>query len=53
MYLLYRILTALGMFVIAPYYAWRAWRRGEPARSLAERFGSLPPEVITRASSNA
>ena len=49
MYLLYRILTALGMFVIAPYYAWRAWRRGEPARSLAERFGSLPPEVITRA----
>jgi 3-deoxy-D-manno-octulosonic-acid transferase len=37
------------MFVIAPYYAWRGWRRAEPARSLAERFGSLPSEVIARA----
>ena len=34
MYLLYRILTALGMFLIAPYYAWRGWRRGEPASTL-------------------
>ena len=49
MYFLYRILTALGMLVIAPYYAWRGWRRGEPGRSLSERLGSPPAEVIARA----
>jgi 3-deoxy-D-manno-octulosonic-acid transferase len=49
MYFLYRILTALGMLVIAPYYAWRGWRRAEPAHSLSERFGSPPAEVIARA----
>lgn len=52
MYLLYRILTALGMLVIAPYYAWRGWRQGEPVRSLGERFGSLPQDVITRAAAS-
>jgi 3-deoxy-D-manno-octulosonic-acid transferase len=51
MYLLYRILTALGMLFIAPYYAWRGWRRGEPARTLGERFGFLSPELIVRAGS--
>jgi 3-deoxy-D-manno-octulosonic-acid transferase len=49
MYFLYRIVTALGMLVIAPYYAWRGWRRGEPASSLGERLGSLPSEMIARA----
>jgi 3-deoxy-D-manno-octulosonic-acid transferase len=53
MYLLYRMLTALGMFAVAPYYAWRGWRRGEPARSLGERFGFLPPEITARASASA
>jgi 3-deoxy-D-manno-octulosonic-acid transferase len=48
MYLLYRVLTALGMLVIAPYYAWRGWRRREPARSLGERFGFLPREIVAR-----
>ena len=52
MYLLYYILTVLGMFVIAPYYALRGWRRGEP-RSLAERFGVLPQEVASRMSEQA
>ena len=52
MYLLYRILTALGMLFIAPYYAWRGWRRGEPARTLGERFGFLSPEVIARAAAS-
>jgi 3-deoxy-D-manno-octulosonic-acid transferase len=49
MYLLYRILTAMGMFLIGPYYAWRAWRRGEPARTLWERFGGVPTEIVDRA----
>ena len=52
MYLLYRILTALGMLFIAPYYAWRGWRRGEPARTLGERFGFLPQDVIARAAAS-
>ena len=52
MYLLYRILTALGMLFIAPYYAWRGWRRGEPARTLGERFGFLPQDVISRAAAS-
>lgn len=52
MYFLYRIITALGMFVIAPYYAWRGWRRGEPARSLGERFGFLPEHTTLRASTS-
>ncbi len=52
MYLLYRLLTALGMLVIAPYYAWRGWRRGEPARSLGERFGFLPQEIVARAAAS-
>src|ERR1700690_4183290 len=49
MYLLYRILTALGMLLIGPYYAWRGWRRGEPASTLWERFGGVPPEITERA----
>ncbi|HWF38881.1 MAG TPA: 3-deoxy-D-manno-octulosonic acid transferase [Candidatus Acidoferrales bacterium] len=50
MYLLYRLLTALGMLFIAPYYAWRGWRRREPARTLGERFGFLAPDLLSRAS---
>jgi len=49
MYLLYRILTAAGMLLIGPYYAWRGWRRGEPASSLWERFGGVPSEIADRA----
>jgi 3-deoxy-D-manno-octulosonic-acid transferase len=49
MYFLYRILTAAGMFLIGPYYAWRGWRRGEPANSLWERFGGVPLEIGDRA----
>jgi 3-deoxy-D-manno-octulosonic-acid transferase len=49
MYFLYRILTAIGMLLIGPYYAWRGWRRGEPASTLAERFGGVPPEIAERA----
>jgi len=49
MYFLYRILTAAGMFLIGPYYAWRGWRRGEPANRLWERFGGVPFEIGNRA----
>ena len=52
MYFLYRTLSALAMSVIAPYYAWRSWRNGEPTRSLGERFGFLSPETLARASAS-
>jgi 3-deoxy-D-manno-octulosonic-acid transferase len=47
MYYLYRVLTAAGMLVLAPYFALRGWRRGEPTRALRERLGILPPEIIS------
>jgi 3-deoxy-D-manno-octulosonic-acid transferase len=50
MYFFYRILTAAGMLLLAPYYALRGWRRGEPATALRERLGNVPPEIISRAS---
>src|SRR5262249_39676482 len=39
MYFLYRILTAAGMLVLAPYFALRGWSRGERAGALRERLG--------------
>src|SRR5271154_7447053 len=49
MYFFYRILTAAGMFLLAPYFALRGWRAGEPSRALRERLGSLPPEIASPA----
>ncbi|HKV04202.1 MAG TPA: 3-deoxy-D-manno-octulosonic acid transferase [Candidatus Acidoferrales bacterium] len=49
MYFFYRILTAVGMFLLAPYYALRGWRRGEPASALGERLGILPGDIRERA----
>jgi 3-deoxy-D-manno-octulosonic-acid transferase len=49
MYFLYRFLTAAGMLVLAPYFALRGWRRGEPSGALRERLGILPPEILSRA----
>ena len=49
MHFFYRILTAAGMFFLAPYFALRGWRAGEPSRALRERLGSLPPEIAARA----
>ena len=49
MYFFYRILTAAGMLILAPYYALRGWRRGEPLQALRERLGGVPPEIIARA----
>jgi 3-deoxy-D-manno-octulosonic-acid transferase len=49
MYFFYRILTAIGMLMLAPYYAFRGWRRGEPARTLRERLGWVDAELAARA----
>jgi 3-deoxy-D-manno-octulosonic-acid transferase len=53
MYFFYRILTAAGMFLLAPYFALRGWRAGEPSSALGERLGSLPPEIAIRAAAAA
>ncbi|MGA8869781.1 MAG: glycosyltransferase N-terminal domain-containing protein, partial [Candidatus Acidiferrales bacterium] len=53
MYFFYRILTAVGMLLLVPYYALRTWSRGEPSRALAERLGSLPPEIASRTSASS
>jgi 3-deoxy-D-manno-octulosonic-acid transferase len=52
MYFFYRILTAAGMFLLAPYFALRGWRAGEPSRALRERLGRLPPEIAARAAAS-
>ena len=46
MMLLYQLLTALAMLILAPYYAIRGWKRGEPWQTLRERFGRVPGHVI-------
>lgn len=51
MYFFYRLITAVGMLLLAPYYAFRGWRKGEPFRALMERLGTPPPEVVSRARS--
>jgi len=37
------------MVFLAPYFALRGWRRGEPSGAFRERLGGLPPEIIARA----
>jgi len=39
--------------VLAPYYALRGWRRGEPGSALGERLGRLPREITARAAARA
>jgi 3-deoxy-D-manno-octulosonic-acid transferase len=50
---LYRILAAISTAALAPYYAVRAWRRGEAATTVGERLGHVPPEIAARASQAA
>ncbi|HXX71753.1 MAG TPA: glycosyltransferase N-terminal domain-containing protein, partial [Candidatus Acidoferrum sp.] len=45
MYFIYRILTAISVIFLVPYYALRAWRRGEALGTLGERLGRLPSEI--------
>jgi len=53
MYFLYRMLTALSAAALAPYYALRTWRRGEPVGSVQERLGRVPPAIAARANQAA
>jgi hypothetical protein len=53
MYFLYRIITAVGMLVLAPYFALRGWRRGEHSGALRERLGILPTGFAADPSSAA
>ena len=52
MYFFYRILSAAGMLFLAPYYALRGWRRGEPSSALGERLGGVPREIVARAAAS-
>jgi 3-deoxy-D-manno-octulosonic-acid transferase len=52
MYFFYRIVTAVGMILLAPYYALRGWHRGEPWRTLRERLGILPRDITLRATAS-
>ncbi|MGB9242320.1 MAG: 3-deoxy-D-manno-octulosonic acid transferase [Candidatus Acidiferrales bacterium] len=38
------------MLLLAPYFALRGWRSGEPASALQERLGIIPREIAARAS---
>src|SRR5271154_2402624 len=49
MYFFYRILTAAAMFFLAPYYALRGWRHGEPAQAFRNRLGVLSAVIRERA----
>jgi 3-deoxy-D-manno-octulosonic-acid transferase len=51
MYFFYRLLTAVSMLLLAPYYAIRGWRRGEPS-SAGERLGGVPTAIAARAAHN-
>jgi 3-deoxy-D-manno-octulosonic-acid transferase len=53
MYFFYRILTAAAMAFLAPYYALRGWRRGEPAQGFRDRLGSPSAEIRARAAQAA
>ena len=46
MMLFYQLFTSLAILVLAPYYAIRGWRRGEPWQTLRERLGRVPVGVI-------
>ncbi|MGB9068600.1 MAG: 3-deoxy-D-manno-octulosonic acid transferase [Candidatus Acidiferrales bacterium] len=48
MYFFYRLITAVGMIFLAPYYALRGWHRDEPS-SAGERLGNVPPDMLSGA----
>ena len=52
MYLLYRIATAIGAILLAPCYAIRARRRGDPAHRVRERLGLLPEHIRAAAAAS-
>ncbi|HTZ72824.1 MAG TPA: 3-deoxy-D-manno-octulosonic acid transferase [Candidatus Aquilonibacter sp.] len=46
MMLLYQLFSALAILLLAPYYAFRGWRRGEPLGAVRERLGRVPPAIV-------
>jgi 3-deoxy-D-manno-octulosonic-acid transferase len=50
MSLLYQLFTSLAILALAPYYALRGWRRGEPWQTLRERLGAVPPDIAAACS---
>lgn len=46
MMLLYQLFSAIAMLALTPYYAFRGWRRGEPVRTVHERLGRVPDEIV-------
>jgi 3-deoxy-D-manno-octulosonic-acid transferase len=47
MYVLYSLLTALGMLLAAPYFLFTGFRRGQSFAVLRQRFGwGYPPELL-------
>jgi 3-deoxy-D-manno-octulosonic-acid transferase len=48
MYFFYRVFTAVGMLVLAPYFFLRGWRRGERLGGFWERMGGVPAALTAR-----
>jgi 3-deoxy-D-manno-octulosonic-acid transferase len=51
MYFFYRAITAVAMLFLAPYYAFRGWRRRQPG-ALMERLGRPAHEIVVRANAD-
>ena len=49
MYFFYRVFTAVGMLVLAPYFFLRGWRRSQRSGGFWERLGGVPAEFSQRA----
>ncbi len=50
MYLLYSVLTAIGMIVLLPYFLARGLGTGKYFHNLSERMGKLPRAILSAAS---
>lgn len=50
MYLLYSLLTAIGMIFLLPYFLARGLGRGKYFHNLRERMGTLPRAILSAAS---
>ncbi|HET6199379.1 MAG TPA: 3-deoxy-D-manno-octulosonic acid transferase [Candidatus Acidoferrales bacterium] len=48
MYFLYSVLMAIGMVLLAPYFALQGLRRGKYLASFRQRMGHLPPTLSGR-----
>ena len=53
MYLLYNLLTTVGMLLLLPYFLYRGLGTGKYFHNLKERLGKLPCEILSAASGGA